>query len=132
MPDALQRALDVVEAAAELFVGAASAASESILRCRPRLTRANSTSPNSSFMAAVSPVGNRLAQFADLLLDLVEDRRGLGPVEADAGRLFLKLQRAGQRGQGHRNAVQKTLAMVLRVEAAGEARLALVALSPRP
>ena len=35
----------------------------------------------------------RLAQFADLLLDLVEDGGSLRPVEADPGRTLLQLQR---------------------------------------
>ena len=44
--------------------------------------------------------GNCLAQFGDLLLDLVEDRRRVAPVEPDTRGFLLQFQRACQRGKG--------------------------------
>ena len=46
----------------------------------------------------------RVFQLADFFADLVEHRLHGRPVEADAGRLVLELDRADQRGQGQRHA----------------------------
>src|SRR5690606_25458320 len=52
-------------------------------------------------------------KFADFLLDLVEDRSGRTPVEADPRRTVLQLERARQCGQRERDIVQISASFVV-------------------
>src|SRR5690606_24119801 len=107
-----QRPFDGMEAIAELVVGAA----QRILRLDAQMAaeidhRKDEIAEFVLDLVLASRL-HRLAQFPDLLLNLVEDRLRLRPVEADARRLLLQLERAYQAGQGKRNAVEITLAVL--------------------
>ena len=72
----------------------------------PGLTTANSTSPSSSVIFGLVGSGELGAELADFLGDLVQDRFGRAPVEADARGAALQLLGAGEGGKGARHPVE--------------------------
>ena len=85
-----------------------SAAPKSTLPCRDRLAQTNSTSPSSSSSAVVADASGEFgADLLDLLVQLVEHRVHVRPVEADARGALLQLHRALPLRQSARDAGQR-------------------------